>query len=61
MDIIKFIYTMFLFIFLFVVPTKVDGKQFFYCTFLNCCLYTIFFEKAKLTHLNWHQEESYNI
>jgi len=30
MAIIKFIYTMFLFIFLFVVPTKVDGKQFFY-------------------------------
>jgi len=27
---IKFIYTMFLFIFLFVVTTKVDGKQFVY-------------------------------
>ena len=26
----KFIHTMFLFILLFVVPTKVDGKQIFY-------------------------------
>jgi hypothetical protein len=44
--IIKFIYTMFLFIFLFVVPTKVDGKKInlpFNCLSLRCFLYTIFF------------------
>ena len=44
--IIKFIYTMFLFIFLFAVQTKVDGKKKklpFHCSSLRCCLYTIFF------------------